>query len=328
MKALRAVFLPLLLTLGAVPVSALSLSVLPAQPVEDAPFILLASVNAACPVPGSIIVTPGFPFGVVQVVLVEACSTPAQPRLVEIPLGPLAAGQWFLRVRFGSAQTELRAEILQVPYRIEIDPPVPLAGNPITLRFAGNGPCPQFFDSQQDGNLLTLHFDDNCPILPPGTRPFVIEQAIGPLPAGDYVVQVSTFDNRSLASHSFHVFGATECVPSETALCLQRGRFRVSATWRTATAQGVAKVRPETADSGSLWFFFPDNLELLVKILDACQSADPKYWVFAAGLTNVEVDIAVTDTATQTTRHYRNPLDTSFAPVLDTAAFDCAPPNT
>jgi hypothetical protein len=203
-----------------------------------------------------------------------------------------------------------------------------LAGNSITLRFAGNGPCPDIFDSHQDGNLLTLLFDDNCQVLPPGTAPFVIEHNLGPLPAGDYVVQVTTFDEHLLASRRFHVFGASECVPSETALCLQRGRFRVSATWRTATAQGVAKVRPETGDSGSLWFFVPDNLELLVKVLDACQNPDPKYWVFAAGLTNVEVDISVTDTATQTTRHYRNPLNTSFAPVLDTSAFACAPPNT
>jgi hypothetical protein len=326
---MRTSFWPVLLLLGATaPASALSLSVLPAQPVEDAPFTLVASVNAACPVPGSIVVTPGFPAGVVQVTFVEACSTPPQIRLVSLPLGPLTAGQWIFRARFGSAQTELQTEIRRVPYRIDLDPPFPLAGNPITLRFAGNGPCPEFFDPQRDGNLLTLHFDDNCPILPPGTGPFVIEQEIGPLPAGDYVVQVSTFNDHSLASHRFHVFGATECVPSDTALCLQRGRFRISATWRTANAQGVAKVRPETADSGSLWFFLPDNLELLVKVLDACQNPDPKYWVFAAGLTNVEVDISVTDTATQTTRHYRNPLDHSFAPVLDTAAFTCAPPNT
>jgi len=325
---MRSSLLLLLLLAAAAPAAALSLSVLPAKPVEDAPFTLVASVNAACPVPASIVVTRGFPLSVVQVTFVEACSTPPQPRLVQIPLGPLTSGQWILRARFGSAQTELQTEIQRVPYRIELDPPAPLAGNPITLRFAGNGPCPEFFDPQRDGNLLTLHFDDNCPILPPGTAPFVIEQEIGPLPAGDYVVQVSTVNDHSLASHRFHVFAASECIPSDTALCLQRSRFRVSATWRTATAQGVAKVRPETADSGSLWFFLPDNLELLVKVLDACQNPDPKYWVFAAGLTDVEVDISVTDTATQTTRHYRNALGAPFAPVLDTAAFDCAPPNT
>jgi hypothetical protein len=335
MKASPVFSLPLLLLLGAAaaPASALSLGLLPAQPVEDAPFILVVSINAACPVPASIAVTPSFPVSVVSVVqvnFVEACSTPPQPRLVEVPLGPLPAGRWLLRARFGSVQTELQTEIQRVPYRIELDPPSPRAGSPITLRFAGNGSCPEiFFDEPRDGNLLTLPFDDECGILPPAgiERPFVIEHDIAPLPAGDYVVQVVSLDDRLLASHRFHVFAATECVPSDTALCLQRGRFRVSATWRTASAQGAAKVRPETADSGSLWFFVPDNLELLVKVLDACQNPDPKYWVFAAGLTNVEVDIAVTDTATQTTRRYRNALNHSFTPVLDTAAFECAPPS-
>jgi hypothetical protein len=317
----------LLLSAATAPAAALSLSVLPAQPVEDAPFILVASVNAACPVPASIVVTPGFPDSLILVTLVEACSTPAQPRLVQVPLGPLADGSWILRVRFGNAQAEVQTQVQPLPFKLFLDPAFPQAGNPIALHLTGIAGCPVFDSMQQDGNLLSLHFEGECNITPPPPGFIDLEKAIGPLPAGDYVVQVTRFDGQSFLSHRFHVFGAAECVPSETVLCLQGGRFRISATWRTASAQGAAKVRSETADSGSLWFFLPDNLELLVKVLDDCQSAHPHYWVFAAGLTNVEVDIAVTDTATQTTRHYRNPLDTSFAPVLDTAAFDCAPPN-
>lgn len=317
----------LLLFAATAPATALSLGVLPAQPVEDAPFTLTIAVDAACPFPASTVVTPG-PLGVVQVTLGEDCTVPPLPQLVNIPLGPLQAGPWVLRVRFRSTQKELQVNVQKVPYRIELDPGSPQAGNPITLRFSGHGSCPFFGTPLRDGNLLTLLFDDNCAVLPPGPAPFVLEEDLGPLPAGDYFLQVNDLNGLSLASHRFRVFGATECIPSDTALCLQRGRFRVSANWRTATAQGVAKVRPETADSGSLWFFVPDNLELLVKVLDACQNPDPKYWVFAAGLTDVEVDIAVTDTVTQTTRHYRNPLGAPFAPVLDTAAFECPPSNT
>lgn len=327
---MRTSALPFLLFLcAAAPASALSLGVLPAQPVEGTTFTLVASVNAACPVPASVVVTPRFTGGEVQVVLVDACSTPAQPRLVSIPLGPFLAGSWTVHARFGTAQAELQVPVLRVPYQIELDPPFPQEGSPFTVRFSGSGTCTSLEAPVRDGNLLTLRFeDDGCGIaLPPPPGPFDLDQPAGPLPAGDYVMQISSFGVQSIAALRFHVFGAAECMPSDTALCLQRGRFRVSATWRTASAQGVAKVRPETADSGSLWFFLPDNLELLVKVLDACQNPDPKYWVFAAGLTNVEVDIAVTDTATQTTRHYRNPLNTSFAPVLDTSAFACAPPN-
>ena len=49
------------------------------------------------------------------------------------------------------------------------------------------------------------------------------------------------------------------------------------------------------------------------------------FWVFAAGLTNVEVDIVVTDTQTGQMRVYDNDLGTDFEPVLDTQAFLTCP---
>jgi hypothetical protein len=321
---LRSSLLLLIATTG--PAAALTLSVLPAQPVEGAPFILAAGLNGSCPNPTSIVVTPSSP-PVVLVTVADVCASPPLPSLLEVPIGPLQAGPWILRVQAEGTQAELPVVVQSLPYRIDLDPSLPQAGSPFILRFAGSGSCPNFFSTRQDGRLLTLFFDDNCPILPPGRFPFLIEQSIGPLPAGDYVVQVAMDDGRTLASRAVHVFAGSECIPSETALCLQQGRFRVEATWRTATAHGVAKVRPETPDSGSLWFFTPDNLELLVKVLNACQSSAPKIWVFAAGITDVEVDLTVTDVARQTTRHYRNALGTPFAPILDTAAFNCRPPN-
>jgi hypothetical protein len=317
----------LLLLASAAPAAAISLSVVPAQPVEGTFFTLVASVNAACPVPGSVVVNPLFLGGSVQITFVEACSTSPQPRLVQVPLGPFRNGLWTFNIRFGTEQATLQAEIQPIPYQIEF-PAAPLAGTPITVAFSFHGNCPFLGNMIRDGNLLSLLFDDSCPVLPPAPEPMTTYQEIGPLPAGDYVLQISNFRGESLASQRFHVFGADECIPSDTVLCLQRGRFRVGATWRTASDQGTAKVRPETADSGSLWFFSADNLELMVKVLDACQNPDPSYWVFASGLTDVEVEITVTDMATQTTRHYRNPRGTPFAPIQDTAAFACAPPNT
>ena len=38
------------------------------------------------------------------------------------------------------------------------------------------------------------------------------------------------------------------------------------------------------------------------------------YWVFAAGLTNVEVTLTVTDLETQEVRTYTNPLGVAFSP--------------
>jgi hypothetical protein len=48
-----------------------------------------------------------------------------------------------------------------------------------------------------------------------------------------------------------------------------------------------------------------------------------RFWFFAAGLTNVQVAITVTDTQTGATREYDNKLGAPFAPVQDTSAFPC-----
>jgi hypothetical protein len=59
-------------------------------------------------------------------------------------------------------------------------------------------------------------------------------------------------------------------------------------------------------------------------VLDACVGFD-RYWVFASGLTNVEVLIKVTDTETHHVRQYFNPQGKPFAPIQDTNAFATCP---
>jgi hypothetical protein len=55
------------------------------------------------------------------------------------------------------------------------------------------------------------------------------------------------------------------------------------------------------------------NIELVTKVLDACTTFD-RFWVFAGGLTNVEVELRVTDGDTGAVRTYRSPLDQPFRP--------------
>jgi len=116
------------------------------------------------------------------------------------------------------------------------------------------------------------------------------------------------------------------CIPSDTAICLGAGgRFKVEATWKTATgASGPAHAVPLTADSGYLWFFDANNVEAVVKVLDAC-SFSGHFWVFAGGLTNVETTLNVTDTQTGVVRSYFNPQNTAFQPLQDTGAFATCP---
>src|SRR5262249_6475447 len=66
------------------------------------------------------------------------------------------------------------------------------------------------------------------------------------------------------------------------------------------------------------------NVELAVKILNGC-SVNERFWFFSAGLTNLEVDIHVTDTATNQTRTYSNPQGEAFQPITDTSVFSSCP---
>ena len=61
---------------------------------------------------------------------------------------------------------------------------------------------------------------------------------------------------------------------------------------------------------------------MVVKVLNGC-GVDSNYWVFAGGLTNVQVVMTVTDTQTGAVKTYTNPQGQSFLPIQDTLAFAC-----
>ncbi len=118
---------------------------------------------------------------------------------------------------------------------------------------------------------------------------------------------------------------ASVCTPGPNTLCLNGGRFEVEVAWRTgAGASGLGGAVSLTGDTGYFWFFDPSNVEMVIKVLNAC-TFNNRFWVFAAGLTDVQVVTTVTDTANGSVRIYTNPLGTRFAPVQDTSAFATCP---
>jgi len=116
------------------------------------------------------------------------------------------------------------------------------------------------------------------------------------------------------------------CDPDDPeSLCLVDDRFRVQVDWRTDQGTSGSGMAEEiTPDTGYFWFFEPSNVEMVIKVLDTCSFSD-RFWVFAGGLTNVEVDVTVTDTQENVTRTYQNPLNTPFQPIQDTDAFATCP---
>ncbi len=116
------------------------------------------------------------------------------------------------------------------------------------------------------------------------------------------------------------------CSNSATTLCISGARFEVEASWHTPDGRsGAARAVPLSSESGYFWFFHPGNSELFVKVKNACGPPYNRIWFFAAGLTNVRVDIKVTDTKTGQTRTYVNPLNRAFQPIQDTEGFATCP---
>jgi len=195
------------------------------------------------------------------------------------------------------------------------------------------------------GNILNSRFDDEDAQAPDACPPQPILRAVQPLSAFDGArvdaawrldVANSTLQDGSIQSWGFAADvdcqtvpdppPPSECVPSPTTLCLNDNRFEVTASWRTnqnQSGQGVG-VRL-TSETGYFWFFHPDNVEVTVKVLDACADPFHRFWVFSSGGTNVEVTLLVTDTKTHQSKMYINPLNRVYVTNTDTDAFDSCP---
>jgi PKD repeat protein len=146
---------------------------------------------------------------------------------------------------------------------------------------------------------------------------------------GTYTVTLSAGNLSGTGTASKQVAvapGVSVCTPDATSLCLNAGRFRVTAAWQKQDGTtGDGSAIPLTNDSGYFWFFNSANIEVVTKVLNGCVAPFNSYWVFAAGLTNVKVTLTVTDTSTGAVKTYVNPLGTAFLPIQDTSAFSTCP---
>lgn len=84
------------------------------------------------------------------------------------------------------------------------------------------------------------------------------------------------------------------CGLTETQLCF-KDQFGVTVSWRNPRngQEGVGRSIPLTDDTGAFWFFNEDNAELMIKVLDG-RAINGHWWVFYAGLSDVEYTITVT----------------------------------
>ncbi len=116
-----------------------------------------------------------------------------------------------------------------------------------------------------------------------------------------------------------------ESTPAGETVYLRNDRFTV--TIDTTDFMGVerpAKLVTQSEDSAVLWFFDPDNWEVLIKVLDGCDY-NSRYWVFFAATTNVELTVTVTDTEADVVKQYTNELGHPADAITDTEAFATCP---
>lgn len=122
------------------------------------------------------------------------------------------------------------------------------------------------------------------------------------------------------------------CSVGDTELCLLGGRFRVELRFhdpRTddpVPGQPIPAERlesaiavPSTDQTGLFWFFAPENIELIVKMVDG-RALNGHFWVFYGGVSNLEYRLEVTDTETGEVALYHNPRG-ELCGLADTLAF-------
>lgn len=165
----------------------------------------------------------------------------------------------------------------------------------------------------------------DCPVIPHFSSPRVTYRGIPTGVAGQQDNAAVLAINAPVVAGYLSAPAGTGCTASEVTLCLGGGRFEARVHYRLPDgSQGDAKAVRMTDRTGYYWFFNPDNVELTVKALDAC-GAYGKHWVFASGMTNVEIELTVRDTRNGQERVYRNAQGKPFATIQDTQAFnDCS----
>jgi hypothetical protein len=178
---------------------------------------------------------------------------------------------------------------------------------------AANGTL-DFADGDAAAQMIQIAITDDGDAEPGESFQVALSNATGDASIGLALATVTILDND------------TPCVEDATTLCLNNGRFEVKVEW--ATDQGTSgdgQANVISGDTGYFTFFNPSNVEMVVKVLSGCP-VNGNYWVFAGGLTNVEVQMTVRDSETGVVAPYMNPQVTAFQPIQDTSAFTTSCP--
>ena len=156
--------------------------------------------------------------------------------------------------------------------------------------------------------------------------PIIREIALNADQVGRFLTGVWYVNVHSPAHPAGEVRGQIDgCLESEETLCLDQGRFEVQVGFTDHEGQEhVGRSVKEGDDSGMFWFLGPNNLEILLKVLNAC-TFNQRFWVFFAATTDTGFDISVTDKKAGVTKNYSKTPGNPAPAVTDTDAFSTCP---
>ena len=108
-------------------------------------------------------------------------------------------------------------------------------------------------------------------------------------------------------------------------LCLGEGRFAATVDFFDPRGRGwtAARTKAFSRDTGFFTFFDETNVEVMVKVLDAC-GVNGHYWVFAGGATDLGIRLTVLDKATELSARYETVAGRPFRAITDLRAFSCS----
>lgn len=198
--------------------------------------------------------------------------------------------------------------------------------------------------SSSSDTAVTWTFAD--PVIPTGSSLYFTHTSSGSgsvrynlqptICAGDHEnVGTSSVDNGFSVAVAITqtVTDTVACVANAQTLCIddQPGdkRFQIRVTYSTVQGNGLSgNGHPIPLASlgvnqgGLFWFFGANNPEMLIKVLNGCNSNN-HFWVFASAGTNVGFHLTVTDLKTGHALNFTNPDLTEAAPLQDTGTLPC-----
>ncbi len=126
---------------------------------------------------------------------------------------------------------------------------------------------------------------------------------------------------RMAVAHAEDEAGYTDCVPETAALSFDGHEVRLCfETYRGDVGEARSGIWA-SGQAGLLWFFQPDNAEVLVKVLNGC-AFNQHRWIFVAAVTDVAFNLEITSPDGEVWRH-RNPQGMTALPAQDNTAFPC-----